>query len=53
MARSLLCYWAVKELEIGGADIATRLKVSQSAASRGVASGESIAADMDLKLIEE
>jgi len=52
-ARSLLCYWAVKELEVGGVDIARRLKISQSAVSRAVARGESIAADMDLKLIEE
>jgi REP element-mobilizing transposase RayT len=52
-ARSLLCYWAVKELEIGGADIARRLKISQSAVSRAVARGERIAADMDLKLIAE
>ena len=41
-ARSLLCYWAVKELEIGGADIARRLKISQSAVSRAVARGERI-----------
>jgi hypothetical protein len=52
-ARSLLCYWAVKELEFGGADIARRLKISQSAVSRAVARGERIAADMDLKLTEE
>jgi putative transposase len=52
-ARSLLCYWAVKELEIGGAHIARRLKISQSAVSRAVARGERIAADMDLKLIAE
>ena len=50
-ARSLLCYWAVKELEIGGVDIARRLKISQSAVSRAVARGERIAADMDLNLI--
>jgi REP element-mobilizing transposase RayT len=52
-ARSLLCYWAVKELEIGGADLARRLQISQSAVSRAVARGEKIAAAMDLKLIEE
>jgi REP element-mobilizing transposase RayT len=52
-ARSLLCYWAVKELEVGGADIARRLKISQSAVSRAVARGERIVADMDLKLTEE
>ena len=52
-ARSLLCYWAVKELEIRGADIARRLKISQSAVSRAVVRGERIAADMDLKLTDE
>ena len=51
-ARSLLCYWAAKELEIGGADIARRLKISQSAVSRAVARGERIAAEMDVKLTE-
>ena len=51
-ARSLLCYWAAKELEIGGASIASRLKISQSAVSRAVARGEKIAAEMDLKLTE-
>ena len=52
-ARGLICYWAVKELEIGGADIARRLKISQSAVSRSVAGGERIAAEMDLKLMEK
>jgi len=52
-ARSLLCYWAVKKLEVGGADIARRLKISQSAVSRAVARGEKIAANMDLQLIEK
>jgi len=52
-ARSLLCYWVVKELKVGGVDIARRLKISQSAVSRAVARGERIAADMDLRLAEE
>jgi chromosomal replication initiation ATPase DnaA len=52
-ARSLLCYWAAKDLEIAGADIARRLKISQSAVSRAVARGERIAADMDVELTEE
>jgi chromosomal replication initiation ATPase DnaA len=52
-ARSLLCYWTVKKLEVGGADLARRLQISQSAVSRAVARGEKIAAAMDLKLIEE
>lgn len=52
-ARSLLCYWAVKELEMGGADVAQRLKISNSAVSRSVVRGEKIATDMELKLIEK
>jgi putative transposase len=51
-ARSLLCYWAVNELEITGADIARRLKMTNSAVSRAVMRGEKIASDMKLKLYE-
>jgi REP element-mobilizing transposase RayT len=51
-ARSLLCYWAVKELEMHGADVARRLKVTKSTVSRAVARGEKIAADMKLKLLD-
>jgi hypothetical protein len=51
-ARSLLCFWAVKELEMSGADVAQKLKVSNSAVSRSVARGEKIVADMKLNLIE-
>jgi hypothetical protein len=50
-ARSLLCYWAVKELEMSGADVAQKLKVGNSAVSRSVVRGEKLAADMKLKLI--
>jgi hypothetical protein len=51
-ARSLLCYWAIKELEMRGADVARRLKISNSAVSRSVVRGEKIATDMKLKLLE-
>jgi REP element-mobilizing transposase RayT len=51
-ARSVLCYWAVKELEMRGADVARRLNISNSAVSRSVERGEKIATDMKLKLIE-
>jgi putative transposase len=51
-ARSLLCYWAVNELEMTGADIARRLKMTNSAVSRAVMRGEKIASDMKLKLYE-
>ncbi len=52
-ARSLLCFWAVKELEMRGTDVAQRLKISKSAVSRAVVRGEKIATDMELKLSEK
>jgi chromosomal replication initiation ATPase DnaA len=51
-ARSLLCYWAVKELKMQGSDVAGRLEISNSAVSRAVTRGEKIAIDLKLKLIE-
>lgn len=51
-ARSLLCFWAVKELEITGAEVARRLKMSKSGVSRAVVRGEKIASDRKLNLIE-
>ena len=51
-ARSLLSYWAIKELKMTGADVARRLKMSKSTVSRAVVRGEKIASDMRLKLIE-
>ena len=52
-ARSLLCHWAVNELEMTCAAVSRRLKMSKSAVSRAVGRGEKIAADMKLKLIED
>ncbi len=52
-ARSVLCYWAINELELSGAAVARRLKMSNSAVSRAVARGERIASDMKLKLFED
>jgi chromosomal replication initiation ATPase DnaA len=51
-ARSLLCYWAVNELEMTGAAVVSRLKMSKSAVSRAVVRGERIASEMKLKLFE-
>jgi chromosomal replication initiation ATPase DnaA len=51
-ARSLLCYWAVKELQMTGAAVARRLNMSKSAVSRAVVRGEKIESDMKLKLFE-
>ena len=52
-ARSVLCYWAVNELEMPGAAVARRLKMSKSAVSRAVVRGERISSDMDLTLFED
>jgi len=52
-ARSVLCYWAVNDLEMTGAAVGRRLKMSKSAVSRAVARGERIASDMKLTLFED
>ena len=49
-ARRLLCFWAIKELEMSGVEVAKRLKVCNSVVSRSVGQGEKIAADMKLTL---
>jgi len=52
-ARSLLCFWAVEELEMTGTAVGRRLKMSGSAVSRAAERGEKIETDMKLKLIED
>jgi hypothetical protein len=52
-ARSVLRYWAVNELEMTGAAVGRRLKMSKSVVSRAVARGEKIVSDMKLKLFED
>lgn len=44
-ARSLVCYWAVKELGIRGTVVAKLLGIVQSAVSRAVRRGEKLALD--------
>ncbi len=41
--RSLLCYWAVRELGLAGTLVGTQLGLTQSAVSRSVARGERLA----------
>ena len=48
---SLLCYWAITELEMCGADVVRRLNVSNSTVSRSVVCREKVATDMKLKLL--
>jgi REP element-mobilizing transposase RayT len=52
-ARSVLCYWAVHELEMTGAAVGRRLKISKSAVSRAAVRGERIVSDMKLSLFED
>jgi REP element-mobilizing transposase RayT len=50
-ARSLLCYWAVRELGIGMALLSKKLNITIPAVSKSVIRGEKIARDMNYKLI--
>jgi len=51
-ARSLLCYWAARDLGISMAELSRRLKLSLSGVSLFVKRGERIAQENDYKLIE-
>jgi REP element-mobilizing transposase RayT len=51
-ARSLVCYWAVRELGLSGTSVGKLLKLSQSAVSRSVARGEKLSKDMQLTLMK-
>jgi len=52
-ARSLLCYWAVKELGISGTTVAKKISITQPAVSKAVQRGEKIALDNKLGLVKE
>ena len=52
-ARSLLCYWAVKELGVSATEVARGLRVSQPAVSISVRRGERIAMEKGFKLLGE
>jgi putative transposase len=49
-ARSVLCYWAVKELGMSGAQAAGWLGIGQPAVQRSVLRGEKIARELNLVL---
>jgi REP element-mobilizing transposase RayT len=51
-ARSLLCYWAVRELGISGTSLAKRLRMSQSGVVYAVNKGEKIAKEKKYQLTE-
>jgi REP element-mobilizing transposase RayT len=50
-ARSLTCFWAVRELGMSGTNVAKLLGLSQSAVSRAVAWGEKLSRDMSIELL--
>ena len=51
-ARSVLCYWAVRELGMNGTDVAAKLGCSQSSVSKSAKRGEAIASENNLQLME-
>ncbi|MGD8469615.1 MAG: transposase, partial [Desulfobacterales bacterium] len=51
-ARSVLCYWAVRELGMNGTDVAEKLGCSQPSVSKSAKRGEAIAAAHNLELTE-
>ena len=51
-ARSLLCYWAVRELGTSMALLSKMLNISIPAVSKSVVRGKKIAGDMNFKLSE-
>jgi len=51
-ARSLLCFWAVRDLGISMAELSRQLKLSISGISLSVKRGEEIAQDKDYKLMD-
>ncbi len=51
-AKSLLCYWAVRDLSIGMAQIARRLNLSLVGVSQSVKRGETIVQQKGYNLID-
>jgi len=51
-ARSLLCYWAVRELGVSMSSLARKLKVSIPSVSDSVTRGRGIAEEKQLHLLE-
>ena len=51
-ARSVFCYWAVRELGVEGARLARRFNMSQAAVSYAVKKGEKIVKEKAIVMIE-
>ena len=52
-ARSLFCYWAVRELGVSATEMARRMKLTQPAVSISVKRGERIAEDRRLLIFDK
>ena len=52
MARSVLCYWAIRELGMSGSELSHILGLNQSSVSRAAGRGEKHVNDRKLRLIE-
>jgi REP element-mobilizing transposase RayT len=52
LARSVLSYWAVRDLGLSGAELSQWIGIGQSAISRAIGRGEEIVADMKLSLVK-
>ena len=50
-ARSILCYWAVRECGIAMVELAKRFEISSTAVSQSVVRGEKIVLEKNLKLV--
>ena len=51
-ARSLVCFWASRELGMNMVQLSKRLKISQPTASQSATRGEKIAKENKLKLLQ-
>jgi putative transposase len=51
-ARSVFCYWAVRELGVEGTQIAKRLRMSQPGVAYAVSRGERIVKEKAIQMME-
>jgi REP element-mobilizing transposase RayT len=52
-ARSVACYWAVRELEMTTVDVSRRLGITQSAVTKAVYRGEKLAKDKGFQMMPD
>jgi len=51
LARSVLCFWAIRELGMTGAELSRILRMGPSSVSRAVARGEKLVNEMEIALL--